>query len=110
MKRKIQNAFMAALAIAMFTGTLVLSMKKNGNEKMGLTVTAAQAQTSGGEGDNTPKVCFVRTLSNCPKILGQDLGQRVTCDLTGTIVPNSTCTPVQCTAGSQLPFVCGKTS
>jgi hypothetical protein len=58
----------------------------------------AYAQGEGGGGSS----CFVRTKSNCPT----HGGQRVTCDLSGTSVPGSTCTPVHCYTGTGSPINC----
>jgi len=58
----------------------------------------AYAQSEGGGGSS----CFVRTKSACPT----HGGERVTCDLSGTSVPGSTCTPVHCYMGTGSPINC----
>lgn len=56
--------------------------------------------------ETAAKSCFVRTTSNCPKVGPVDGGQRVTCDTSGTSVPNSTCTPVVCVTGAGSAVSC----
>lgn len=78
-----------------FLATLTLSVEKDQSGILGFS-TSIYAQTTP---PSTPS-CFVRTISKCPKVMGQDGGERVTCDLSGTYVAGSTCTPVICVTGT----------
>ncbi len=100
MKTKIQGIFMAVVAIAIFSFTMLTNMTKDqsGNLKFSPMVAMAQGGENGGE---QPK-CWDRTTSDCASGWGYDGGQRVTCDFSGTYVPYAECTPVNCGSGTVL--------
>ena len=82
--------------------TLNIQTSLNGEWDL-VNVGFAQDVTVSTGGDS----CFTRTLSNCPEYPGgSGGGQRVTCDLSGTSVPGSTCTPVRCVTGTASPISC----
>jgi len=88
-----------------FLMAFVLNIQTSLNGDWELVNVGYSVTSTGGEG------CFIRTSSNCPTLPGQTGGgERVTCDLSGTTVPGSTCTPVVCYAGAKDPIVCGEGS
>lgn len=104
LKSFIMNSYLQKIAKTIAACTLGIAMLAYVSSNVGDTLNfrSVQAQeTSGGGGG-----CFVRTTSNCPVIGGQNGGQRLTCDNTGTYVPNSSCTPIHCVTGTGTVVWC----
>ncbi len=100
MKTRIQGIFMAIVAIAIFSFTMLTNMTKDqtGHLKFSPMVAMADGESGGNPPSNE---CFTKTVTDCP--FG---GQRVSCDINGSWTTGNSCTPVNCTTGEGSPLSC----